>query len=360
MVVVGLRRESRGPGAPRAPAAPGVWIGKTARDETPPLNTRGGFRFPPKRSGSRTDARRARSRRARFFGAGPRAARVRYPSPHERRRRARQAPQGDAQGVRHRAHHLVRGRAHLPRVLLRDLPHPHRLDGPTLAAPTCSSPLPSPVSPARTLVRPQLPAHPHAGNTRAARPRHRPGHGVPMRPGSFPVGRPHRPQVQLAPPPQTLDVIVFKMPENPRENYISASSAFPTKTCCPSTAMPYSRPSRSRRGQGEGLLTTFATGWAIARKPRYIQDTVWWPLHGTEFTPQPRVRRACALPLARRGLGPRGTHDPRRVARPGPLVWDNHPPHRRVLAHNDPDGWAHACLSDERHTQRGGRALFAI
>lgn len=144
--------------------------------------------------------------------------------------------------------------------------------------------------------------------------------GVPMRPGAFPLRSGDRIAVlkyNWLHHPKRWDVIVFKMPENPRENYIKRLLGLPNEDLLLIDGDVFTRPASA----SEDLTT----GWAIARKPRHIQDTVWWPLHGTEFTPLSREFDGRAWRSPWRGEG--WVHEGRTIRAesptPGPLAWDN-------------------------------------
>lgn len=144
--------------------------------------------------------------------------------------------------------------------------------------------------------------------------------GVPMPPGAFPLRSGDRIAVlkyNWFHHPRRWDVIVFKMPENPRENYIKRLLGLPNEDLWLVDGDIFTRPA--------GGSDDLSTGWAIARKPRYIQDTLWWPLHGTEHTPLSRDFDGRAWRSPWRGEG--WVHDGRTIRaespNPGPLVWDN-------------------------------------
>lgn len=93
--------------------------------------------------------------------------------------------------------------------------------------------------------------------------------------------------------PRRYDVVVFKNPTNPSENYIKRLTGLPgeqlaivdgdiftRKTSTPPTEADLDRP-----GGTWGL-----PGWEIARKPEEAQRAVWMPVHDTAHAPLNPVR----------------------------------------------------------------------
>lgn len=99
--------------------------------------------------------------------------------------------------------------------------------------------------------------------------------GVPMPPGSFPIRSGDRIAVlkyNWFHHPKRWDVIVFKMPENPRENYIKRLLGLPNEDLWLVDGDVF-----TRAGDHEE--------WRIARKPDRVQRTLWRTLYSTEHAP---------------------------------------------------------------------------
>jgi len=145
-----------------------------------------------------------------------------------------------------------------------------------------------------------------------------PSTGVPIQPGVYPLRSGDRIAVlkyNWLHHPQRWDVIVFKFPENPRENYIKRLVGLPNEQLWLVDGDVFTR-------------ADDAAQWRIARKPARIQDDVWWTVHSSELEPLAQSFDGVAWRSPWQGRG--WTHvdaDERGVIRtdsadPGPLVWD--------------------------------------
>lgn len=148
--------------------------------------------------------------------------------------------------------------------------------------------------------------------------------GVPIQPGAYPLRAGDRIAVlkyNALHRPQRWDVIVFKMPEGPRENYIKRLIGLPNEDLWLVDGDVFVRPSPS----SDSGAPHESGEWRIARKPAYIQNSVWWTIHSSEFTP---VKNDFdGVPWRSPWQGEGWTHDAHGVLRadaasPGPLTWD--------------------------------------
>ena len=77
--------------------------------------------------------------------------------------------------------------------------------------------------------------------------------------------------------PKRFDVVVFKNPENPQENYIKRLIGLPNEQLWLCDGDLFVRMPNSKDA---GLQQ-----WRIQRKARRIQNEVWWPVFSSEYTP---------------------------------------------------------------------------
>lgn len=92
--------------------------------------------------------------------------------------------------------------------------------------------------------------------------------------------------------PERFDVIVFKNPTNPQENFIKRLVGLPGEHVALIDGDVFSRPAAS----GEAAPATpeinawTTDGWRIARKPERVQRAVWQTVFDTRYTPARPMR----------------------------------------------------------------------
>jgi signal peptidase I len=114
--------------------------------------------------------------------------------------------------------------------------------------------------------------------------------GAPIQPGTYPLRSGDRIAVlkyNWLHHPKRWDVIVFKFPENPRENYIKRLVGLPNEDLWLVDGDVFVRERRAGEPSPSPLPQEGGEsgGWRIARKPAYIQDDVWWTIHSSERSP---------------------------------------------------------------------------
>ena len=117
--------------------------------------------------------------------------------------------------------------------------------------------------------------------------------------------------------PQRFDVVVFKNPENPQENFIKRLLGLPGEELWICDGDLFVRepdsdhPARRR--------------WHIARKPHRVQQTVWWPVFSSEYTPidSALTGEPWRGPWAGDGWSTEGLTYRADSADPGDLRWDS-------------------------------------
>ncbi len=120
--------------------------------------------------------------------------------------------------------------------------------------------------------------------------------------------------------PSRWDVVVFKNPERPGENYIKRLVGLPNEQVWIADGDVFVREPRSR---DEARAT-----WRIARKPQRVQRDLWWTLFSSEFTPIDAEHagvpwRGPWLPDAGGDWSMHGAAMRIGSASPGLLTWDN-------------------------------------
>lgn len=86
--------------------------------------------------------------------------------------------------------------------------------------------------------------------------------------------------------PARFDVIVFKNPTNPQENYIKRLVGLPGEEIALVDGDVFARPAGSRAaGAPQGPGDWDEKGWAIAHKSERVQRSVWQPVFDSQYTP---------------------------------------------------------------------------
>lgn len=87
------------------------------------------------------------------------------------------------------------------------------------------------------------------------------------------------------------DVVVFKNPRNPQENYIKRLVGLPGEQLALIDGDLFTR-SATDAAADAGKDPWLGQGWSVRRKPRRAQDTVWQTVFSSEFTPLGRSFRS--------------------------------------------------------------------
>ena len=93
--------------------------------------------------------------------------------------------------------------------------------------------------------------------------------------------------------PKRFDVVVFKNPTNPKENYIKRLTGLPNEQLAIVDGDVFTRPADAPPTDADldrpGGTWSMA-GWKIARKPEEAQRAVWMPVHDTARAPLRPIR----------------------------------------------------------------------
>lgn len=116
--------------------------------------------------------------------------------------------------------------------------------------------------------------------------------------------------------PRRFDVVVFKNPENPQENFIKRLIGLPGEEIWLSDGDLFVR----EPGSDDPNLQR----WRIQRKPRRVQEEVWWPVFSSEYRPltQTPLNRRWRGPWSGDGWDTKGASYRADTDLPGDLVWD--------------------------------------
>lgn len=144
--------------------------------------------------------------------------------------------------------------------------------------------------------------------------------------------------------PERFDVVVFKNPNNPQENYIKRLLGLPGEEIALVDGDVFVRPIPPGEALDTNTNSWLLPNWSIARKPELAQRTMWQPVFDSRYTPlTPVGERAYASPWL--GQGPGWDIANKReytYAGTGPttLSWDSKRSIRDYYAYNEgPNGF---------------------
>lgn len=129
--------------------------------------------------------------------------------------------------------------------------------------------------------------------------------------------------------PRRFDVVVFKAPHFPQENYIKRLVGLPGEMIALIDGDVFVRRPPAGEALPAGTNPWLLPGWQIQRKEPRIQRAVWQDVFSSEYEPLTPIRDALGRPYRSPWLGGAGwSIDGRRsyeYSGPGPtrLVWDN-------------------------------------
>ncbi|MCG3123450.1 MAG: hypothetical protein GIKADHBN_01869 [Phycisphaerales bacterium] len=84
--------------------------------------------------------------------------------------------------------------------------------------------------------------------------------------------------------PSRFDVVVFKNPQKPQENFIKRLIGLPNEQIALVDGDVFVRPASA--ANDESLDSWSQPGWTIARKPELVQRAVWQPVFDSTYTPR--------------------------------------------------------------------------
>lgn len=116
--------------------------------------------------------------------------------------------------------------------------------------------------------------------------------------------------------PSRFDVVVFKNPERPQENFIKRLVGLPNEEVWLSDGDLFVREPDSTDEERRR--------WRVQRKPRRIQEDVWWPVFSSEYTPldSALLGQPWRGPWSGDGWDVGGMSYRADSASPGDLVWN--------------------------------------
>lgn len=102
--------------------------------------------------------------------------------------------------------------------------------------------------------------------------------------------------------PRRWEVVVFKVPTGPQENYIKRLVGLPGEQLALIDGDVFTRTPPSGEDR-DGVAAWLAPGWAIARKPERVQRAMLQPVFDSRYTPAPGTVDRYRPPLAAEGGG---------------------------------------------------------
>lgn len=97
--------------------------------------------------------------------------------------------------------------------------------------------------------------------------------------------------------PTRFDVVVFKNPTLPAENYIKRLLGKPNEQLALIHGDVFTRPREvAERDEATGRISWLGEGWRVQRKPRVLQESVWYPIFDSSYAPSPSSNHASTIP----------------------------------------------------------------